>query len=42
LAIPVFGGLPGSWQLVGTGLVILSGVFITMSAQKENIPLKTI
>jgi drug/metabolite transporter (DMT)-like permease len=40
-AIPVFGGFPGPWQIVGTGLVILSGLFITLSAQKEKILLET-
>jgi drug/metabolite transporter (DMT)-like permease len=39
-AIPVFGDIPGSWQLVGTGLVVLSGVFIALSAQKEKILLE--
>ena len=39
-AIPVFGGFPGFWQLVGSGLVILSGIVITLSAQKEKIPLE--
>lgn len=39
-AIPVFGGLPGIWQIAGSGLVILSGLFITLSAQKEKIPLE--
>lgn len=36
-AIPVFGDVPGFWQLVGTGLVILSGIVITLSAKKEKI-----
>lgn len=40
LAIPVFGNFPGFWQITGTGLVILSGLFITLSAQKERILLK--
>ena len=39
-AIPVFGGSPGFWQIVGSGLVILSGVFIALSAQKETIPIE--
>ena len=39
-AIPVFGGFPGFWQIVGSGLVILSGLFITLSAQKEKVPLE--
>ena len=39
-AIPVFGGLPGIWQIAGSGLVILSGLFNTLSAQKEKIPLE--
>ena len=39
-AIPVFGGFPGFWQIVGSGLVILSGIVITLSAQKEKIPLE--
>jgi drug/metabolite transporter (DMT)-like permease len=34
-AIPVFGDIPGGWQIVGTGLVISSGIFITLSAQNE-------
>ena len=40
-AIPVFGGFPGRWQLVGTGLVILSGLFITLSAKHEKMLLET-
>lgn len=40
-AIPVFGNLPGFWQIVGSGLVILSGLFVTLSAQKEKIPIET-
>ncbi len=36
-AIPVFGDIPGFWQLVGTGFVIISGIFITLSARKEDI-----
>jgi len=35
-AIPVFGDIPGFWQLVGTAFVILSGVFISLSAQKGD------
>lgn len=39
-AIPVFGGFPGFWQIVGSGLVIISGLFISLSAQKEEIPIE--
>lgn len=37
-AIPVFGDLPGTSQLFGAGAVLVSGVFITLSAQKERAP----
>ncbi len=40
-AIPVFGNSPGFWQVLGSGLVILSGLFVTLSAQKEKIPIET-
>ena len=39
-AIPVFGSIPGFWQIVGSGLVILSGLFITLSAQREKLSLE--
>ncbi|MEN6437751.1 MAG: DMT family transporter [Syntrophobacter sp.] len=37
IAIPVFGDLPTTWQVIGTALVILSGLIITLSAQRESI-----
>jgi len=39
-AIPVFGSLPGFWQIIGSGLVILSGLIVALSAQREKIPLE--
>jgi drug/metabolite transporter (DMT)-like permease len=36
-AIPVFGDIRGVWQLVGTGLVVISGIFITLSAQNKDV-----
>lgn len=38
LAIPVFGSIPGFWQIVGSALVIVSGLFITLSARRERLP----
>ena len=35
LAIPIFGDIPGFLQVVGTGFVILSGIFITFSSNKK-------
>jgi len=40
MAIPVFGDLPTPWQVIGTGLVIVSGVIIALSAQRESLFLK--
>lgn len=36
-AIPVFGEIPTGWQIFGTSLVILSGLILTLSAQRERI-----